>query len=252
MTTIDTQSNVTESEDIDVFVSDKIETPEEVALASRIDMYAILADAYRYPDELTRAYVRNGEFRSHLIRIMGGLPYVVELSDEEQELLVYSNESSDDDVEAEFIRLFEAGPGTPPCPLVEGLHLGKEDGRISIFKDLILFYNNFGLSYAEGSSAETPDHITYELEFLHYMAFLELKAHQKGNDVLPLQKAQKEFIERHPAKWIGIMADQVKSLEADLRDGINKGSVAFYRNVMVLTDRFIKHDLNYLTKLIEN
>lgn len=252
MNTIDTQSNGTEQEDIDVFFSEKLETPEEMALAARIDMYAMLADAYRYPDDLTRVYVRNGEFRSHFLRIMGGLPYVMDLNDIETDLLIYSEDSSDDDVEAEFIRLFEAGPGNPPCPLVEGMHLGREDGRITIFKDLILFYNNFGLSYAEGSGDDRPDHITYELEFLHYLAFLELKALRAGKDTHYIRKAQKDFLERHPVKWTGVMADQIKKLEADLREGINKGSVAFYRNVMVLTDRFVNQDLNYLTNLIEN
>lgn len=252
MTSIHTQSNGTEQEEVDVFFSEKLETPEEMALAARIDMYALMADVYRYPDALTLVYVRNGEFRSHFLRISGGLPYVMDIKESEKELLTYQEGSSDEDVEAEFIRLFEAGPGHPPISLVEGIHMDREDGRKSIFKDLILFYNNFGLSYAEGTGEDRPDHITYELEFMHYLAFLELKALQGGKETQHLRRAQKDFLERHPAKWMGMLVSKIKQIEEELREGINTGAVSFYRNVMELTERFVAQDLDYLTNLIEN
>lgn len=251
MTTIETQINETENENIEMFFSEQLESQKELFLGARIDMYAILADAFRYPDTMTRMYIRNGEFRNHLLRIMGGLPYVIELGENERSLLAYTDGMDDDDVEAEYIRLFEAGPGNPPCALVEGIHKDENDSRKAIFKDLILFYNNFGLSYAEGNSEDQPDHITYELEFLHYLAFLELKAVQKGRDPKALQHAQKEFLERHPAAWTFMLADKMKEIEDDLREGVNKDVVAFYRNVMVLTDRFVQADFNYIENLTE-
>ncbi|MBU1170113.1 MAG: molecular chaperone TorD family protein [Proteobacteria bacterium] len=252
MTTLETQVKEANPEDLDLFYSKELESQEELSLAARIDMYAIMADVYRYPDAMTRLYVRQGEFKSHVLRIVGNLPYVLKMDDDEIQGLTYPDNLKDEDVEVEYIRVFEAGPGTPPCPLVEGIHMGKEDGRISIFKDLILFYNNFGLSYAEGNSEDRPDHIAYELEFLHYLAFLELKALQTGKDPQPLRRAQKEFLERHPAKWTGILVNRIKTIEADLREGVNSDVVGFYRNIMVLTDRFVTDDFNYLEGLTEN
>ena len=252
MTTIDTQSIETKQEDIEAFVSETLETIEQRALAARIDMYALLADAYRYPDALTRVYVRNGELKSDFMRIAESLPYAMAMDDQEANLLVYPDSVVDDDVEADFIRFFEAGPGHPPCPLVEGIHMSKENGRRTIFKDLILFYNNFGLSYAEGCVHDSPDHITYEMEFLHYLAFLELKTLQKGKDPRQLQWAQKDFIERHPAQWTCLLADRMKKIEVGIKGGVNKGMVTFYRNLMVLTDRFVCHDLKHMTSFIED
>lgn len=228
------------------FVSGRLATDEQVAISSRADMYAILCDIYRYPDPLARHYIRNGKFKDNLLQIIAKLPYLFFLDDREVKCLDYPQDLKDEDIEIEFIRLFEAGPGNPPCPLVEGLHLKKEDGRKSIFRDLILFYNHFGLSYAEGNTEDRPDHLVYELEFLHYLSFLELTAVQKGRDTTPLRLAQVDFLERHPAKWTGLIAERIKAIEAGLKEGVNRDVIAFYRNVILLTDRFVKCDLDYL------
>ncbi len=228
------------------FVSGQLATDEQVFISSRADMYAILCDIYRYPDPLSRHYIRSGEFKDNLLRIIGKLPYVFFLNDQELKGLDYPKDLKDEDIEIEFIRLFEAGPGNPPCPMLEGLHLKKEQSRKSIFRDLILFYNHFGLSYAEGNKEDRPDHLIYELEFLHYLAFLELTAVQKGRDTTPLRQAQIDFLERHPAKWTGLIAQRVKAIEAGLKEGVNKDVIAFYRNIILLTDRFVEYDLDYL------
>jgi putative dimethyl sulfoxide reductase chaperone len=236
----------------DMFYSEKLTTPEQEILAARIDMYALLADMFRYPDLLARSFVRSGEYKEQVLRLARQLPFEINLGDEEEALLEYASSLTDDDVEAEFIRLFEAGPGNPPCPLIEGFHMGKEDGRLAIFKDLILFYNHFGLSYAEGASEERPDHLCYELEFIHYLAFLELKALQNGRETHGLRRAQKDFIGRHPAKWTGNLVSRMAEIVDGLREGVNRDVIEFYRNLIVLTDRFVTADGAYLKKLTEN
>lgn len=234
----------------DFFTSGDLTTDEQFGLSARIDMYAILCDAYRYPDAMTRLYFCRSEFRDHLVRIAGNLPYPFAMDADNITGLAFPDNLKNDDIEIEYIRLFEAGPGTPPCPLIEGKYLSKENGRKSIFKDLILFYNHFGLSYAEGSSEDRPDHLIYELEFLHYLTFLELTAIQKGRSPAPLRHAQIDFIERHPAKWIGLIADRIKEIEAGLREGVNRDVVSFYRDLILLTDRFVKCDADHLQSLI--
>jgi DMSO reductase family type II enzyme chaperone len=228
------------------FSSAQLTTDEQFSISSRADMYAILADIFRYPDDLARQYIIKGDFKTHLLRIAEKLPYEFDMSDEQIDALGYPQDFEDKEIEVEFIRLFEAGPGNPPCPLQEGLHLKKEAGRKTIFKDLILFYNHFGLSYAEGNSEDRADHLIYELEFMHYLSFLELTAIQKERDTAPLRHAQIDFLERHPAKWTGLLADRIKAIEAGLRKDVNRKVVAFYRNVILFTDRFVQSDLDYL------
>lgn len=240
------QADATQQIPPDFFFSQDLATDEQVGLSARTDMYALLCDAYRYPDAQTRSYFRKGEFRDHVVRIAGNLPYPFALETKEITGLTFSDDFKNKEIEVEYIRLFEAGPGTPPCPLVEGKHLSKESGRKTIFKDLILFYNHFGLSYAEGNSEDRPDHLIYELEFLHYLAFLELTAVQKGRDTTPLRRAQIDFLERHPAQWTGLIADRVTEIEAGLREGVNKAVVSFYRNLILITDHFVKCDLDHL------
>jgi DMSO reductase family type II enzyme chaperone len=230
----------------DMFFSDQLSTQAQIALSSRINMYAILADIFRYPDPLSRMYVRKGEFKANLLRIAQNLPYPFGMNADEIRNLTYPEHLKEEDVEIEFIRLFEAGPGNPACPLVEGVLMNKEEGRKSVFKDLILFYNHFGLSYAEGSSEDRPDHLIYELEFLHYLTFLELMALQKGRDPNPLRNAQRDFLQRHPLKWTGVIVDRMKEIEAGLNEKVNKDVVAFYRNAIVLMDRLIHCDFNYI------
>jgi DMSO reductase family type II enzyme chaperone len=228
------------------FNSAQLTTDEQFSISSRADMYAILADIFRYPDEFARQYILKGDFKTHLLRIAEKLPYEFVTSDEQARLLGFPSGFDDKEIEIEFIRIFEAGPGNPPCPLQEGLHLKKEAGRRTIFKDLILFYNHFGLSYAEGNSEDRADHLIYELEFLHYLAFLELTAIQKERDPAPLRRAQIDFLERHPAKWVGLVADRIKEIEAGLKKDVNRDVVVFYRNVMEFTERFVQSDLDHL------
>ncbi|MBI5552443.1 MAG: molecular chaperone TorD family protein [Desulfobacterales bacterium] len=230
----------------DIFFSQQLSTPEQMALSSRIDMYAIMADIFRYPDALSRVYVRNGEFKNNFLRIAENLPYPFAMNDNEIRDLTYPETLKEEDVEIEFIRLFEAGPGNPACPLVEGVLMNKEEGRKSIFKDLILFYNHFGLSYAEGSSEDRPDHLIYELEFLHYLTFLELTALQKDRDASPFRRAQRDFLQRHPLKWTGVIVERMMEIEAGLKENVNKDVIAFYRNVIVLMDRLLNCDFNYI------
>jgi DMSO reductase family type II enzyme chaperone len=242
MTVID--ANVPEA-----FYSMKLETKEQNECAARIDMYALFADTFRYPDPLFREFIRKGEFREILLALCEKLPFTMDLTEEETNRLTFTDALSDEDVEVEYIRLFDAGPGDPPCPLIEGFHVGDEEGRRSVFKELILFYNNFGLSYAEGSSEDRPDHITYELEFLHYIAFLYLKALQEERETHDFLLAQKDFLERHPSRWVGKMAARMDEISAGLKEDVNREVVEFYRNIVKLLERFVARDFTY-TKLI--
>jgi len=210
-------------------------------------MYALLADVFRYPDEAFRNFVRNGELVDGLTDIVSTLPFECTITDKGKKALTFPDSVSDDDVEAEFIRLFEAGPGDPPCPLIEGKY-NKDANRRAIFEDLIRFYNHFGLSYQEGPQDDRPDHVSFELEFMHYLAFLTLKAMQDSKETAGYLQAQEDFLQHHQAKWTPKLAEKMKGIveEIPTPDAV----IMFYAGLIDILDRFIAADFAYLNKIL--
>lgn len=227
----------------EVFQTNTLETDREKQTAGRSNMYALLADVFRYPDEAFRNFVRNGELVDGLSNIITTLPFAYEITDKEKSALVFTESLSDDDIESEFIRLFEAGPGDPPCPLIEGKY-NKDANRRAIFEDLIRFYNNFGLSYKEGTQEDRPDHITYELEFMHYLAFLTVRAIQDNKETKGYLLAQKDFLEHHTAKWASKLAERIQNIVKEIAEPDDV--VLFYVDLINILDRFITADFAYL------
>ena len=68
-------------------------------------------------------------------------------------------------------------------------------------EDATRFYNFFQLRVSP-EMQELPDHITTELEFLHYLTFREAQARQQGTDPTPLLRAERDFLARHLCKWV--------------------------------------------------
>ncbi|ABW66007.1 molecular chaperone TorD family protein [Desulfosudis oleivorans] len=226
------------------FRSAELTSDADKQAAARSDMYALMADLFRYPDKEFQAFVRNGELRDALVGITENLPFACALSDGETEKLQFSPLLDEDGVEAGFIRLFEAGPGDPPCPLIEGKYV-KDSNRRAIFEDLIRFYNHFGLSYAEGAHEDRPDHVIYEMEFMHYICFLTLRAGQQEKSIEDLLLAQRDFLKHHLLKWAGKLAERVAEVVNDIPEDY---AGTFYTNVARLLARFIEADYAYLNE----
>lgn len=231
----------------DAFQTGPLKSDQEIQAAARSNMYALMADVFRYPDEAFRNFVRKGELAEGLADIVSKLPFECAVSDQEKKALTFPETLSDNDVEAEFIRLFESGPGTPPCPLIEGQY-NKESNRRSIFEDLIRFYNNFGLSYQEGPQDDRPDHVSFELEFMHYLAFLALKAMQENKKAHVYLMAQKDFLAHHLAKWISGLVEQIKGIVREI--ATPDAVVLFYSALINILDHFITADFAYLKRTL--
>ena len=101
---------------------------------------------------------------------------------------------SQDEREAEYFSAFEGG-----VPAYEGL-CRAEEGRDGILEDLLRFYHYFGLKLSE-QRRDFPDSFVTELEFMDYLARLELIAAERGGDALSLQRAQRDFLSHHLAIW---------------------------------------------------
>ena len=112
------------------------------------------------------------------------------------------------ELKREYSRLFEVGSDGPPVPIREDLQTGQYAGTR---EDLVRFYNFFGYALAE-HFAWQPDHLSVELEFMHYLCYHEAAAE---SDPQSFQLAQADFAERHLLNWLERACDGVQKLAAD-------------------------------------
>ena len=76
-----------------------------------------------------------------------------------------------------------------------------------LFEELVRYYEYFGLVRAP--DAELPDHVSVELEFMHFLSELERHAAARGDDVGSVCRSAREFIDRHlNCLLLGLQADR--------------------------------------------
>jgi DMSO reductase family type II enzyme chaperone len=123
-------------------------------------IYGLLADAFRYPsDESSKA----------------------------------ASSKSDRPSGAEFLEVFDPALSKDACSLREASY-ATEDMDV-LLEDLIRFYSYFGLK--RGESSEMPDHISVELEFMHFLSHMEESVEHTVEDAASLHRAQRDFLARH-------------------------------------------------------
>jgi DMSO reductase family type II enzyme chaperone len=215
----------------------ELSTDEEFRGAARSRMYRLLAGAFAFPEEAFHRAALGGEFLSEVLQIGAELPYPLPLGEGEP-LRTALRSAPPDYVEfqSEYVRLFDVGVPRPPCPLFGGLYLGS---RRAVMEEVTRFYHHFGLSLG-GESRELPDHITTELEFMHFLTFQEVSALQRGKDRGPYLRAQRDFLQRHLARWV----PQVRVLSEKHR------ALPFFLGLVRLTEVFLLADLAYVASLI--
>jgi DMSO reductase family type II enzyme chaperone len=172
-----------------------LDTASEPVTASRSRLYQLLALAFAFPDEDFFSAVADGTFAAAVAQACAALPYDLHgLTG----LDFGGAATSYGDFESEFIRLFDVGVAGPPCPLYGGVYIGD---RMKNMEDATRFYNFFHLRLSP-QMHELPDHITTELEFLHYLTFRETELRQQGRDPGSLLRAERDFLVRHLCKWV--------------------------------------------------
>jgi DMSO reductase family type II enzyme chaperone len=226
-----------------------LESEDQHRSANRSRLYLLFSESYRYPDATCCAGLRDGTLARTAQDLLAGLSYSLPSEAGDVRGLTLPPQVEGEEIEVEFVRLFEAGIGGPPCPLVEGLY---DRDRKEVLKELIVFFNHFGLSYAEGSQKERPDHICMQMEFLHYLTFKEVHAMQTGADPSSYRRAQRDFLKRHPLSWIGKAVGKIERLCEKLPEDASLEAIRFYRNLLTLNQRFLEADYRYLQNLLEH
>ncbi len=228
------------------FQTKEMASPTERQQANRSRVYSFLAESFRYPTAEFKERVSTGGYHATLRSLVSDLPYSFSEWQDRTATLRISGQYSEE-IEVEFCRLFEIGPAGPPCALVEGSY--REDRKV-VLKELILFYNHFGLSYSAGAQDERPDHLCTEMEFLHYLTFKEVQALQNGSSPGPYRRAEKDFIERHTGIWIPQVAQRVEKIRENCSEDACTEVLCFYANLLALTDCYLRKELEYLRSII--
>ncbi|MCZ7393017.1 MAG: molecular chaperone TorD family protein [Candidatus Methanoperedens sp.] len=203
----------------------------------RSNIYRLLYTGFRYPAPLVFETFQNGEFLAELEKNISLLPHL-HIPAIEKSLFINNLEGvTFPEFEVKFAQTFDTGSPLPPCPPYEGMY--SREPRTSVMLEISEFYRHFGLrmSQKEGKR-ELPDHISAELEFLHFLTFREAAAFNEGDEFLKgYRLAQKDFLVRHPVRWVPEFRDKLRSF----------AGASFYTRLAEITSVVISQDLEFVT-----
>ena len=209
------------------------EASAAAAALSRSGLYELLARALAFPQPEFHEETVSGRLRHRIGEALEGLPYRLAVGPSRDWHATGDYEA----FQSEYIRLFEVGPrGHALCPLYSG-HYGSD--RLRTMEELVRFYNYFGLRITPGLM---PDHVTVELEFMHYLAHQEAQARQAGGDRESYLRAQRDFLERHLNNWWPLAVAATRG----------QRSQRFYRSLMVLIQRFLAAERDHVTSVLRS
>jgi len=213
-----------------------LKTVKELQAAARSRFYDLLARAFAVPDPPFHQAIRDGAFAAQVSENLEALPYALALGDGDivREL---GEATGHRELQSEYIRLFDVGTPRPPCPLYGGEY---KKGRKGVMEELIRFYNYFGL-HPSPRSREMPDHITIELEFMHFMVFREVAALHREQDRTSYLRAERDFLKRHLCAWVPRLGERLRRQQPP----------AFYAALARLAEAFLSADLSYLEGLLQ-
>ena len=203
---------------------------------ARSQVYQFLAQSFSFPDEPTWATIKSQKVGVQTEMAIANLSLEVGEVDALWECVKKAFHRFRDrgELESEYFELFEVTRKKAPCPLYESFY--RNEDRVQTMADLVRFYNFFGLSL--GSSAkEMPDHMKVELEFLHYLTFLEAQSRDDEDSMASLLRAQRDFHERHLQIWTPQLWEKIESQESE-----------YFSALAGLTHAFLTIDRDYLLR----
>ncbi len=212
-------------------------TAEELQAAARSRLYDLLARAFAVPGAAFFRAVCEGTFAAEVWDNLAALPYPFAAGEGDAVRQRLSEAAGHRELQSEYIRLFDVGTPRPPCPLYGGEY---KKGRKGVMEELIRFYNYFGLRPSP-RSRDMPDHITIELEFMHFLTFREVTALRHQQDRTSYLRAERDFLERQLCAWVPSLLEKL---------GRQKPH-PFYAALTGLAEAFLAADLRYLRGVLE-
>ncbi len=116
------------------------------------------------------------------------------------------NGKSVEDINTEYFKRFGSYISSKECPIYDTFY-----GKLDIFQqtqelaDITGFYRAFDLKHADDVKKDKLDHLSIELEFMHYLTYKEAYALENhGDEQLDICfSAEKKFIKSHLGRWVG-------------------------------------------------
>jgi len=121
---------------------------------------------------------------------------------------------SDEQQQLDYVAGFDCSVYKSACSLHEAAY--TTEGQEVLYEELTRFYEFFGLGREH--SAELPDHLSVELEFMHFLSFLEAQDSTDEAARASLLTAQRDFFSRHLAQLTTDVADNFSHDSAHYRE----------------------------------
>ena len=163
--------------------------------------------------------------------LIKGLPYSFEIGD----LIEQYNGIEAVDLKRQYSALFEVGDEGPPAPIREDLFLLQP---AKLREDLVRFYDYFGYTLNDEFQWQM-DHLSIELEFMHFLSFQELES---NDNKLSFQLGQLDFSKKHLLNWVPDLSSTVNRLD--------NGDI--YSKIVVELNNFLLIDNNWQKETINN
>lgn len=205
-------------------------TASERAMA-RSRMYLLMADGFSYPSRELYSAVASGAYAASIAAMLGASMLTVSAADAASVETSLRTSTSFESFQASYLAAFETNMPTPSASLYEGSYVSKTD-RAALLLEIKAFYRNFGLGMANEVN-DLEDTLTAELEFMQFLAAKEAQAGESGESAAGYIRAQRDFLQRHLARWMPAFADAVNT----------KVDEPFFVSLSQLTNGFVAADL---------
>ena len=205
---------------------------------ARAKLYQLLAAVYMKPPDADFLKLLGGwvsssvgtEGASHLLSepMRQSLTMLDSFFKEKRES---SWEELEEAISAEFTKLFRGVKRSySPLPPYESLYRDEsrrvfDDTTVDVLRE----YRRYGLELTNSLRGEPPDHISFELEFMHLLCRQEAEAWDNDDDdeALRLLQAESEFMTEHLMTWLPKFCGEVRKHDrlglfrclADLTEG---------------------------------
>jgi TorA maturation chaperone TorD len=147
------------------------------------------------------------------------------------------------DLEVEYVRLFGVGmTGTPAMPTESYYRVPSRDGGIADFISVLQReYRSMGLKAV--GTAETPDHISTELEAMSYLCGVEAEAWEAEREQAAMDTLAHEarFLSGHLAVWVPVLATRTWNADPG----------PFYGTLMDLIHAFVVHEADFVRLVVK-
>lgn len=193
--------------------TDVVVAEDQRGTAARSAFYRQLGGSFAFPEETVTGAGMVRALSASLWVALPDLPYGDAAKQRLREVLTAlddwaQSEAATAPLQPTHTALFDNCRGRAVVSLYEKDY-GNGDAKM-VWEEVIRFYEHFGLEFDVRVRKDWPDHIGTELEFLHYLTFLEATA--EAADRPAYGQAEGDFLSRRLGRWAGRFERQVGGL----------------------------------------